>query len=473
MHGDCDLPDLDTGPSHWHDALGVALQGNLHIDAIVAQGCRPIGRTMTVTDCSGHFLTALDERPAVEILVELYHQLDEAEQELLQRSLHLGVAATGLKSDLGRGGFLLRDVMQLDHEKSVISVGDLLRNGQTVLFHLRDPRTAGEDLDEMLDRYQRLHPDVDPSGALLFTCTGRGQRFFDIPGHDSGRFVERLGDIPQGGSSMVARSPPWGTVRICMAIPPPSPCSARRLNCSTQSCGVQVCVVATRVLQIAAYEDELMDRYGHGLWRVLFPVANGGWCLAPQSPQSQMRVIGPTLRLPTQLPDALLKAALQRQQSPAPVVVAQSHPEDPCRSSGWKGTRTLELQHEGRLRRDKFIEHPCQHWDSRRRRLTEKSNCQVVVASRCPTHCAGWPMCAQWRCDLRQRGARILRHRHGDEQSDSGASRPSASAAGLEASVEIPATLSGDRHDTRQLILPRADDLEIDSHIDVGFMQHA
>jgi small ligand-binding sensory domain FIST len=259
-----DLPDLDTGPSHWHDALGVdpvaethfllltdpggsaifdprpllmgldfaypgsttmgglasvlqenhlflddgvheggcvgvALQGNLHIDTIVAQGCRPIGRTMTVTDCSGHFLTALDERPAVEVLVELYHQLDEAEQELLQRSLHLGVAATGLKSDLGRGDFLMRDVMQLDHEKGAISVGDLLRNGQTVQFHLRDPKTAGEDLDEMLDRYQRLHPAVDPSGALLFTCAGRGRHFFGIAGHDSGRFVERLGDIPQGG----------------------------------------------------------------------------------------------------------------------------------------------------------------------------------------------------------------------------------------------------------------------------------
>ncbi len=259
-----DLPDLDTGPSHWHEALGVdpepgthfllladpggtltfdprpllmgldfaypastttgglasvlqenrlflddavfeggcvgvALQGNLHVDAIVAQGCRPIGPMMTVTDCSGYFLTALDKRPAVEVLVELFHKLNEADQELLQRSLHLGVATTGLKSDLGRGDFLMRNVLQLDHEKGVISVGDLLRNGQTIQFHLRDATTAGEDLANMLERYRREQPGVDPAGALLFTCTGRGQRFFGTAGHDSGRFVEHLGDVPIGG----------------------------------------------------------------------------------------------------------------------------------------------------------------------------------------------------------------------------------------------------------------------------------
>ena len=259
-----DLPDLDTGPVHWHDALGVdpepgthflvladpggpsafdprpllmgldfaypgsttmgglasvlqenrlfvddgvheggcvgvALQGNIQVDAVVAQGCRAIGERMTVTDCSGYFLTALDEQPAVEVLVELYHRLGTADQELLQSSLHLGVAATGLKAELGPGDFLMRNVLQLDHEKSIISVGDLLRNGQTVQFHLRDPQTAGSDLDEMLTRYQREHPGVDPAGTLLFTCTGRGQRFFGADGHDSGRIIEHLGDVPIGG----------------------------------------------------------------------------------------------------------------------------------------------------------------------------------------------------------------------------------------------------------------------------------
>ena len=259
-----DLPDLDAGPSFWHEAIGVdpdpgthflvladpgggtafdprpllmgldfayphatvlgglasvlqenhlfldnsvladgcigvALQGNLHVDAIVAQGCRPIGPNMTITECDGHLLRRLDERPAVEVLMKLYHDLSPADQELLQRALHLGVAATGLKFPLSRGDYLIRDVLQLDHEKSVISVGDLLSNGQTVQFHLRDPDTAGEDLDDMLQRYCRQHPTVDVASALLFTCTGRGRRFFGHAGHDSGQFVEHFGDLALGG----------------------------------------------------------------------------------------------------------------------------------------------------------------------------------------------------------------------------------------------------------------------------------
>ena len=259
-----DLPDLDAGPGHWHEALGVdpepgthflvlvdpggaepfdlrpllmgldfaypgtvvtgglasvlqenrlfldtevheggcvgiALQGAVEVDAIVAQGCRPIGPRMTVTDCSGYYLTGLDERPAVEVLVELYHGLSPEDQELLQRSLNLGVAATSLKPDPGRGDFLIRSVLRLDHEKGVIAVGDLLRKGQTVQFHLRDPQTATEDLDDLLTRYRREHPGVDLAGAVLFTCTGRGRRFFDTEGHDTGRFIEHLGDVPLVG----------------------------------------------------------------------------------------------------------------------------------------------------------------------------------------------------------------------------------------------------------------------------------
>ena len=259
-----DLPDLDAGPSHWHEALGVdpepntcflvlvdpggsppfdprpllmgldfayagsvttgglasvlqenrlfvdgaaheggcvgvALQGDLRVDTIVAQGCRPVGPRMTVTDCSGYYLTGLDERPAVEVLVELYHGLSPEDQELLQRSLNLGVAATGLKPDPGRGDYLIRSILRLDHEKGIIAVGDLLRNGQTVQFHLRDPETATEDLDDLLTRYLREHPDADPAGALLFTCGGRGRRFYGAAGHDSGCFVERVGDVPLAG----------------------------------------------------------------------------------------------------------------------------------------------------------------------------------------------------------------------------------------------------------------------------------
>ena len=180
--------------------VGVALQGGVEVDTIVAQGCRAIGPPMTVTGCSGYFLEGLDGRPAVERLVEIYHEAGAEDQERMQTSLHIGVAATGLKLELGAGDFLIRNVLQLDHEKGVIAVGDRLSRGQTVQFHVRDAAAATQDLDQILARYRSRQPEAAPRrGGCCSPARGRGHRFFGQPGHDSGRLEESLGQIPLGG----------------------------------------------------------------------------------------------------------------------------------------------------------------------------------------------------------------------------------------------------------------------------------
>jgi small ligand-binding sensory domain FIST len=46
--------------------VGIAFSGNLRVETIVAQGCRPIGRAMLVTRCQGNVLFELDQRPPLE-----------------------------------------------------------------------------------------------------------------------------------------------------------------------------------------------------------------------------------------------------------------------------------------------------------------------------------------------------------------------------------------------------------------------
>ncbi len=179
--------------------VGVALSGNIAVDTVVAQGCRPIGEPLAVTGCSGYYLTELDDRPAVEVLVELYHSLEAEDQELFKRAPHIGIASTELKEELGRGDFLIRNVMRLDQQNNIIAVGDMLRPGQTVQFHLRDGHAAAEDLDLMLRRYRDNSPAAATAGALLFTCTGRGRNLFGMPNHDSGKFTDHIGEVPIGG----------------------------------------------------------------------------------------------------------------------------------------------------------------------------------------------------------------------------------------------------------------------------------
>jgi len=179
--------------------VGLALQGNIVVDAVVAQGCRPLGQPLTVTAGQGNMLTSLDDRSAIEVLHELYQTLPSEEQNLMERALHIGIASTELQEDFSQGDFLIRNLVNIDQEHGALIIDDRVRGGQTVQFHVRDSQTATEDLHLMLENYQTQQVDTLPAGALLFTCTGRGQHLFGQPNHDSNLFTNMLGDVPLGG----------------------------------------------------------------------------------------------------------------------------------------------------------------------------------------------------------------------------------------------------------------------------------
>ena len=185
--------------SHGSGLVGLALQGNIAVDTVVSQGCRPIGVPMTITECRHNRIFQLNERPAVQVLVELFHTLSLEDQELLRHALHLGIASTEFKEKFEQGDFLIRNFLNLDQEKGFFTIGDVPRNGQTVQFHLRDARTAAEDLEMMLGNYGRRPAPTTPEGALLFTCSGRGESLFGQGNHDSNLFVDKVGEIPLGG----------------------------------------------------------------------------------------------------------------------------------------------------------------------------------------------------------------------------------------------------------------------------------
>jgi small ligand-binding sensory domain FIST len=81
-----------------------------------------------------------------------------------------------------------------------IAVGDRLRPGQRVQFHLRDARTSATDLEGLLQRYQCQSATAHaPAGALMFSCMGRGEGLYDQANFDSGLFAQYLPGVPLGG----------------------------------------------------------------------------------------------------------------------------------------------------------------------------------------------------------------------------------------------------------------------------------
>lgn len=180
--------------------VGVAMSGNIVLETIVAQGCRPIGKPHVISKGERNIVLELDERSPLEVLRDLIESLSDADRQLAEHSLFIGVVRNEFKQDLEQGDFLIRNLLGVDPKVGAIAIGDRVRSGQRIQFHLRDAQTSAEDLEWLLQRYQKQtkeHPTA--AGALMFSCLGRGEGLYGQPNFDSELFSRYLSDIPLGG----------------------------------------------------------------------------------------------------------------------------------------------------------------------------------------------------------------------------------------------------------------------------------
>ena len=186
-----------TGVRH-AGAIGLALEGDLRIDTVVAQGCRPIGRPMRITRCHSNVLMELEGKSPLERVHELAGDLEERDQRLLGQGLFVGIAA-GQVLEAAPPEFLIRNLIGVDAERGYFAVGDRLRDGQTVQFHVRDARTSAEDLAALLQGCAVAGGEAATQAALIFACLGRGVHLYGAPNHDTDLMRRHLGPVPIGG----------------------------------------------------------------------------------------------------------------------------------------------------------------------------------------------------------------------------------------------------------------------------------
>ena len=180
---------------HTHGAVGLLL-GNVRVQAIVSQGCRPVGRPFVVTKAKKNLVFELGGLPAPERLRESFGEMTGDEQRLFQRGPFVGLAVNEYQEEFKRGDFLIANLIGVDPEHEVIAISNLVRTGQTVQFHVRDAATADEDLRLLL---KESLADGPARGALVFSCNGRGSRMFPEPHHDAAVLGELVGPIPAAG----------------------------------------------------------------------------------------------------------------------------------------------------------------------------------------------------------------------------------------------------------------------------------
>ncbi len=179
-------------------AVAVLMHGPIKVRTVVSQGCRPIGRPFVVTKADENLIHELGGRPALAQLQELFQQLSAEEQELARQGLHVGQVINEYQETFGRGDFLVRNIQAVDRDTGAIAIGDYVRAGQTVQFHVRDATTADEELHELLEQAKAASADRC-LGGLMFTCNGRGTRLFGEPHHDAAAIAKAWPSLPLAG----------------------------------------------------------------------------------------------------------------------------------------------------------------------------------------------------------------------------------------------------------------------------------
>lgn len=175
--------------------VGVTLTGNLIVDTVVSQGCRPIAKPFVITKGESNIIHQLGGRAPLEQLHDVLRALPPEDEQLARQSLFVGRVIDERKGRFTRGDFLIQNIVGFDRKSGAIAIAGLAKVGATVQFHVRDADSADEDLRTMLSPYAR----DGVRGAMLFGCNGRGTNMWPHPGHDVGVLREILGEVPVAG----------------------------------------------------------------------------------------------------------------------------------------------------------------------------------------------------------------------------------------------------------------------------------
>jgi small ligand-binding sensory domain FIST len=175
---------------------GLGLSGSFEAAITITQGCQPITKPMVITKAERNLIFEIDGRPAVEHFLRV---LKGPLAEDLRRALmfvFVGLPATANQNHILPGEYLVRNIIGLDADKGIIGVADEVREGQQMIFTLRDGQRAREDLNQMLQRQAQKLDGRKPAFGFYFNCCARGNSLYGMPGIDTAYIRQTLGDFP-------------------------------------------------------------------------------------------------------------------------------------------------------------------------------------------------------------------------------------------------------------------------------------
>lgn len=174
---------------------GVLFAPEVAVATGLSQGCTPLGPTRRITECQRNVVVSIDGRPALDVFFEDIGPEFASNLRRAAGRVFVGVPVQG--SD--KGDYMVRNITGIDPNRKLIGIGDLLEQGQSILFCHRSPETARDDLAKMLAGLRKRVGTAKPRGAVYCSCVARGPHLFGEGNIEMGLIAEALGEVPLVG----------------------------------------------------------------------------------------------------------------------------------------------------------------------------------------------------------------------------------------------------------------------------------
>lgn len=193
---------------------GVALHEEIAFVSQLAQSFLPLGGQHRVTESADGMLRQLDDRPALDVMVESMGldiapgtelTADRLQQALIDRRMHNGlyvaVIPPQVQNAFDLGKYECYPVRRLDIRHHGILLNEQVSADSQICFCTRDTETAHRNLIRMLTRLKdEIARRATPvRGGILISAHARSGTVFYQPGSELRLIREHLGDFPLAG----------------------------------------------------------------------------------------------------------------------------------------------------------------------------------------------------------------------------------------------------------------------------------
>lgn len=180
-------------------AVALSISGEVRIDSLLSQGCRPVGTPWTVTLANRNIIHKIGNRPILEVLRDTLEGMSRTDQQQARGNIFIGVVLDEYKASFGTGDFLVRNLAAIDPESGAVAIATPLRIGQNLQFQIRDAQTASIDFEQLLRQKSYDLEGCELLGACLCDCIGRGCSLYGVPDHDVSMVQSIFPGLPIGG----------------------------------------------------------------------------------------------------------------------------------------------------------------------------------------------------------------------------------------------------------------------------------